>query len=533
MSAFLGTRALVRLALRLDRIRLAVWVLVITAVVVSTASTFAELYPTEASRAQFGAAVYANPSLRALIGPAFDLSTIGGLTSWRVGTIAAVLVAVMNILTVVRHTRAEEEAGRLELVGSAVVGRYAPLTAALTVALAADAVLAVLVAAGLAGLGLPPAGSVALALSLAASGAMFAAVAAAAAQVTQGARAAGGIAYSVLALSYLLRAVGDSAAEGGPTWLTWLSPIGWVQQTRPYAAERWEVFGLTAAFAVLAVVVAYALVARRDHGAGLVQPRPGPAHASPALGTPLGLAWRLQRGALLGWAAGFAGLGGIYGAVADGVRDLLGDNPQLGAILSALGGEQALVDAYLAATLGVIGLFAAAFAVQATLRLRSEETSGRAEAVLATRVGRTRWALSHAAVALLGTAVVLVLAGLAMGLLHGLRTGDVGGQVARLTGAALVRVPAAWVLAGVALALFGLLPRFTIAAWGALVVFLLLGQLGPVLQLDQWALDLSPFTHVPNLPGAELAWAPVLWLLAATAALAALGLAAFRRRDVG
>ncbi|MGH3443231.1 MAG: ABC transporter permease, partial [Nitriliruptorales bacterium] len=92
--------------------------------------------------------------------------------------------------------------------------------------------------------------------------------------------------------------------------------------------------------------------------------------------------------------------------------------------------------------------------------------------------------------------------------------------------------PAALVLGGIAAALFGLAPRATGVAWGALVAFLLLGQVGRVLQLDQWLLNLSPFTHTPRLPGVEVTAAPLLWLLAVAGALAAAGLAGFRNRDL-
>lgn len=533
MSSLAGTRALVRLGLRLDRVRLPVWIAVLAALVLSTASAFAELYPTVESRTLFAVGVGSNPALRAIVGPAFDLSTIGGLTAWRTATLVAVLVAIMNLLTVLRHTRTEEEAGRLELVGSTVVGRRAALTAALAVALSANAVLGIVIAAGLIGLGLPAGGSVALGLVPVAAGLMFAAVAAVAAQLTESARAASGIASTVLGLSFLLRAIGDSAGEGGPTWLSWLSPIGWMAQTRPFAGERWWVFGLAAAFAVVLIAGAYGLVARRDLGAGLWPSRPGPARAAPGLRSPLALAWRLQRGSLAGWVLGTAVLGAGLGGIAEGVGDLLGDNPQLAQILAALGGEEGIVDAYLASTLRVVGILAAAYAVQATLRLRAEETAGRAEPLLATRVGRVQWAVSHLGLALLGTAVVLLAAGLAAGAVHGLRVGDVGGQVPRLLAAGLVQLPAAAVLAGVALALFGLAPHFTVGAWGALVAVLLVQQLGAILRWDQWVLDLSPFSHVPDLPGGELTAAPLLWLAAAAAALTAAGLLGFRRRDIG
>lgn len=533
MSSLAGTGTLVRLALRRDRIRLAIWVVALVLVTLGSAAAFAALYPTVESRLPFARSVESAPALLALTGPAFDLTSTGGLVAWRVGSLGAVLIGLMGLFTVVRHTRADEEAGRLELVGSGVVGRRAPLTAALVTSFGASGAVGLLVAGGLVGMGLPPAGAVALGLALASSGWMFAVIAAVTAQLTENGRLASGMAGGLLALSFLLRAGGDSAGDSGLKWLSWLSPIGWTQQVRPFAGERWWVFGLVTALVAVLLAAAYVLVGRRDIGAGLLPQRLGPARARPGLRSPLALAWRLQRGAMVGWTAGFAVFGAALGAVAEGVADLLKGNPQLERFFEAAGGAKGIVDTYLASTLGILGLVASAYAVQATLRLRSEETGLRAEPVLATRASRIRWAASHLVVAAFGTAVVLLAAGLAAGLTHGLRTGDVGGQVVRLVAATLVNLPAALVLAGIAAALFGLAPGLTAVAWGALGFFLLLAQLGPMLKLSHLVMDLSPFTHVPKLPGGTASPVPLAALAGVALLLAVAGLAGFRSRDVG
>ena len=53
----------------------------------------------------------------------------------------------MSIFTVIRRTRADEETGRTELLASAVVGRAAPLAAAVTVAIGASLAIGVLITA--------------------------------------------------------------------------------------------------------------------------------------------------------------------------------------------------------------------------------------------------------------------------------------------------------------------------------------------------------------------------------------------------
>ena len=522
-----GWAPLLRLALRRDRIVLPAWIYGIVLTVVSTASSYDRLYPTEADRAQVAASA-GTAALRAITGPAFDLTTVGGLTAWRVAGLASVLAGLMSLLLVVRHTRAEEEAGRTELVGAAAVGRYAVPVAGFLVAVVANVSIAVLTAAGLVAVGLPVPGSVALGLAIGTAGLVFGAIALVTAQISGVARAASGTAGALLGLAFLLRAVGDSGAP----WLSWLSPIGWAQQVRAFSGERWWVLALPVLLTVALVGAAAVLLPRRDAGAGLRPERPGPPVAGPRLAGPITLAWRLQRGTLLGWTAGYLVIGGAVGAVASDVGDLLGDGAQAKELIERLGGGADVVSTYLSLIVGLLGLVAAAYAVQAVLRARSEETAARAEPVLAGATGRLRWAGGHVLVAALGSAWLLLAAGAALGLVHALRTGD-SGQIGRLVGATMAQVPAVWVLGALAVALVGAVPRLIAVAWAVLAGCLLLGQVGQLLSLPDWVLDLSPFQHTGDAPVHTPAAVPLVVLVAVAAALAAVGAAGLRRRDVG
>ena len=531
-GALAGVGPLTRLAVRRDRLMLAAWIYLLTILVVSSAYSIKKLYSTAAVLDQFAVNASHNPALAFLYGPVYGHS-VGGLTAWKPGVLVAVTAALMSTFVVIRHTRADEEAGRLELVGSTATGRQAPLAAALVVAVAANVLLGLLVTVALIAIGLPAAGSLAYALAILGSGLVFAGVAAVAAQVSGTARGARGLAIATVAAVYLLRAFGDSAGAAGPHWLTWLSPIGWSEQVRPFAGDRWWLLLALAAAALVTVAASWALAAVRDHGAGLLPDRPGPPQAGPLLRSPLALAWRLQAGALVGWALGFAAFGLASGFTAPGVGSLLGGSQQLRHGIARLGGSGALANAYLAAVIAIAGLVAAAYGTSAVLRLRSEETAHRVEPLLASGIGRIRWALSHVIVAATGTAALLACLGAGAGLGYGLRAGDLGSRVPSLLGAALSQLPAALTVAAVSVVAFGLMPGWSVACgWLAVAVAGLIELFGPLFSLPQWALDISPFTHLPKLPGAQVSAPPLARLSAAALALAVAGLAGFRRRDI-
>jgi ABC-2 type transport system permease protein len=527
-----GTWPLARLAFRRDRFGLPAGVYVITVAVTGTAYAFKKLYPTASGRAALAAAGGGNPALRFLYGR-LDGDSLGSLTTWRYGIWAGIFAALMAIFVVIRHTRSDEEAGRLELIGSAAVGRQAALVAALATAAAGVVTVTVLLCVLLPLAGLPAAGSALLALGIGCCGLAFTGIAAVAAQLTSSARAARGIALAVLGVAFVLRGVGDAAGTGGLSWLSWASPLAWIQLAQPFAGQRWWVLCLPLAACALGTGLAFAFAARRDLGAGLLPDRPGRPTASAFLHGPFGLAWRLQRGVLLGWVVGYAFTFAASGAAAKGISQLFGTSSALEREFSRLGGSAVITNAYLAALMLLAGLVAAAYAVSVVLRLRTEETDGRAEPVLATATGRVRWALSHIVIAVAGAALLLAVAGVATGLGYGLRTGSAGHQVARMTGAAMGQLPSALVLAAVAILLFGLLPQAAVpGSWTAVGLVVAIALFGQVLELSHWVLDVSPFTHAPRLPGGTVSAAPLLWLALAALAFSAIGLAALRRRDI-
>jgi len=524
-----GTVALLRLYARRDRITLPLWVLLLSVPVatVYVGGTVA-VYPTAADREGLAASIMASPAQRALYGRVFD-DSVGAIGVWKAG-IFGVLIAVAAILTVIRHTRADEEDGRGELLDATAVGRHAGLTAALLLAGGACVAAGAIATAGLLTLDIPAAGSLAFGAALACAGLVFTAVAAVCAQVSASARVCRGAAFAVLAAAFLIRAVGD--AVPGAQWLTWLSPLGWSLQVRPYAGDRFSALGLSLALTAALVGLAVILLSRRDVGAGLFADRRGPAHAATSLRGALALAWRLDRGAAAVWTVGLTLYGLVIGSIVAGIDDEIGDSAVARDVVVRLGGSSAMEQAFIAVAFSMLGMIAAAAATSLSLRLHREEGNRHAEAVLAGSVSRTRWLTSHLMCALGGSAAALLIAGLAAGLTYGAGAGDLTGKLPMVLGTAAVQVPAVWLLAAVTVALFGAAPRLAPLAWGVLVAFVAVYLLGTLADAPQWVLDLEPFAHIPHLGTGAFDAMPLVWLLVSDAALIAVGGLALRRRDL-
>ena len=526
-ATFVGTAPLTRFALRRDRVRIVIWIAAIILLVVTTVESIKGLYPTQLDLDKAAAVSQDNVAAIIFNGPPQGLNTLGGQVAFQTGTFGLIVIGLMSVFMLGRLTRGEEEAGRAELLRSLPIGRHALPAAALVTVASMNVVTGLLVTLSLVAYDLPVPGSIAFGCSFMMFGLLMAGITAVAAQITENTRVVYGLGGLVIGVAFVVRAVGD--INGGT--LSWLSPIGWAQKTRPFAGEPWWPFLILFAATALVAWLAIALSRRRDLGAGLVPPRPGRAQAAPSLGTPLGLATRLQRGAWFGWSAGLIVLAVAYGSITDSINQFVEDNESLTDIIAAQG-SGTLIEQYLAMSFRILALIAAAYTVQSVLRIRSEETATHAEQVLTTPVSRVRWAGAHALIAMGGTLVILVLIGIAFGVADAAVTSD-GAALGQSLVGAIVYAPAVWVLGGLAVALVGFVPRASGVAWAALGVCFVIGMFGQLLGLPAAVSGISPFEHVPQYPAASLDPLPIAMLLAIAGGLTAFGLAALRRRDIG
>ena len=317
-----------------------------------------------------------------------------------------------------------------------------------------------------------------------------------------------------------------------PAWPTWLSPIGWGELMRPYAGDHPAPLFVAGIVFALLVGAAAALVNRRDVGAGILAERRGNAQAPASLLSPLGLVWRLQRGALLGWAIGMAGFGVVFGAMAENVETSGGASARW---YMRVGGSHQILDAYRTTIIEMVGAAVAVYVVQMLLRMHSDEAEGPLEPILSTAISRPRWMASHLVNAGLGALALLLLFAVSMALTIGAELGDTGGQLRALLAAASVQLPAIMVVAGVVVAATALVPRWTsLISWTYVGISIIAGPIfgAATLQLPSWAQDVSPFTLVPKLPGSAFSAAEVIGLAAIAAALIATGVMVFRRRNL-
>jgi ABC-2 type transport system permease protein len=520
-----GTWQLLWHYLRRDRWMLLAWSVGITLLYWAQAVSVKGLYATQAEFDRAAAAMEGNAAFVAMAGPARALNTVGGQVTWQATAFGAITAGLMSMFLVVRHTRAEEESGRDEMLRAAAVGREATTAATVLLALVANVLAGTLVALSLVTVPLDAPDSIALGVGVAAIGMVFAGVALLAAQLTSSPRAAYGITGAVIGAAYVLRAIGD---VGSPA-LTWMSPIGWYQGMHAFSGLRWWPLLPLVVAAVVVVAAATLAFRRRDHGAGVLAARPGPSRAAPSLGTPLGLAWRLQRGALVGWTLGLLLTGLSYGSLGSDVGDLLGDSEATREMLAR--GSADLVEGFYATAILMLALMSCGYAISQALRPRHDEAAGVVEVLLATGLSRGRWLLAQVVLTVLGCAVVVLAGGLGLGMGYALTTGD-GSAVGTYVVAVLPYLAPVLVLSGLARLLFGLRPRLAPLAWVGLLLAVVVMLFGEVLQLPEWLQDLSPFHHLALVPAEDFRWAPLLALLVVAGLLSGAGQLLFRRRDV-
>lgn len=526
--------------LKRERWMLPIWIGGIALLGLAAAAGVVDQFGTEAERAAIVAVAVANPAYLFLRGLPDGLN-IGSVVFFQAFSLMAVLAGLMSTFLVVRHSRADEELGRAELVASTPVSRATALAVTITIGVSANVILAAVVALGLAAAGLEWEGSLVAGAAVGAVGITFAGAAACVAQLMPTSRSANGLSGALVGGAYLVRGIGD--ALGTPnaaltdveaSWVSRLSPIGWGQASTPFSEPNVAALLVPIAGGLIFAASAIAIRYGRDLGSSVVPVRPGRARARRGGRSILGLAWILQRSALLGWAIGGAVLGFIAGGLGPVIGDAVAGNESLNELIAGLvpGSTADTVDIFTAAILGIAGSLAAAAGVQAVIRLRAEEAEGRAELLLSTPRARVLWHGSTLAIAAISVVVVVGATGLATGIAIAGTSGEAS-DIGRFLAAGLAHTPAALVFVAATSLVFAVVPRLTAAlGWGLLTTGLVIGQFGALFGLPEWAQNLSPFAHTSAMPVEELDVASASIL--ASIALLGVGVSAllFRRRDL-
>lgn len=537
MSA-IGT--LLRLRLRRDRVQLTVWVLAIALMTVFTAAAVASESGTLAERADVLRLATATPTLLVFRGMAQGAST-GAFFTFEGLTYLAVLAGLMSTFLAVRHTRADEESGRAELVAATAAGRFAPTIATLIEGVIANVAVMLLVFLGLMANEFDAAGSATFGWALGATGIAFLGIGLLCAQVFSTSRAANGCAAAIVGIAYLLRGFSDASgtvsADGLHStsgWASWLSPIGWAQQAQPFTSNAWWAGLLSVAFCAVLVVVTLVLQSVRDTGAGLIAARSGRAHASVVLRGPVGLAWRLSRGSILGWGISALVLALVAGKLGGTVVTALKNNSGISSAIDSMtpGGSGGVLQEFVSAMMAIIAVVVAGCLLQVVIRLRQDESAGTTEVVLATGVGRIRWFLCFLAIGFTAAVVILAVSGVVTGGLLVQSSGVDQALLGQTVGTALVQLPAVLIYLSLLGFVFAVLPQLTIGVgWAMLALGAFLGQFGGLLKLPDWLRSVSPAEHTPGLPMAHADFSGFWWMTVIVIVVTVVASVLIRRRD--
>ena len=516
-----------------------VWIIIIVLVSVAVAPGMAGMFDAEA-RGQF-VSVLDNPVMVSLMGPVYgaDNYTSGAMYTGMMLLWVLISVGVMNVFLMGRHTRADEEKGRAELVRSLPVGRMANLNAAMITSVVINLLLGLLMGLGLAAAGVESmdfAGSMLYGALNCAFGILVAAVTALFCQLSASRGGASGYSFLILGIFYMARAVGDMQEI---EIVSCISPLGLALRAKAYIENRWwPVFALLVTAAAIAAA-AYKLNSARDLDQGFIPARPGKKEASFLLSEPFGLAFRLLRGQLAIWLTVMFALGASYGSMVGNIDEFIGGSPEY---LQILGLDPAAA----AATKGNIQMYYLSFVASmmtllcivplliAALKPRSEEKDHRAEQVLAGAVSRGKYISGYTVLAY-GASVLLQFA-TAAGIYFS--AASLAGEAnpfafGTLLKAFLSYLPALWMMIGMAVLLVGAVPRAAGAVWGYFGFVFFASFMGEVLGLPEWLLCLSPLHHVPNvILGDGISVLPLVALTLTAAAMTAAGFVFYGRRDM-
>jgi ABC-2 type transport system permease protein len=490
-------------------------------------SAYRSTYPTTQDRLDFARSFGDNKAARLFYGVPHDLLTSGGYAAWRVAGVLALFAAGWGLLSAVKSMRAEEDAGREELVLSGAVGRRASFTASVAAGVAGAAVLWAGVWVGLVAAKLPAGESALLALGTAGVALAFVGVGALASQVAATRRLALELGMGYFALAFVLRVVADTSDQ--LDWMRWLTPLGWAEEIRPFTGSRPAVLLLLLGAAAALLAAAGWIAMRRDIGEGLIHTSDTPPPDLNLLSSPAAQGLRDERGRLAAWLIGSGVFALIIGA--DSVNSV-NVSESLQHQLNKLGtGSIATASGYIAFSFLFFILMVCLFGSSQIAAARHEEADEQLETLLAQPVSRRQW-LAGRLVLAAGGAIVIALA---IGILTWAGAAAAGADVSfgDMLGAGANCLPIALLFLGLGALAFALVPRATVGFSYGLVLLAFVWELfGSLLDLPSWAVNLSPFHQVALVPAQDFKAAGAAVMLAVAVLASLVAIWRFERRDL-
>jgi len=527
---FANTLKLTRFILRKERMFIAFWIGALLVIAGVMLVAFENQFTPEELQGLL--IMKDNPAHIALQGPFFAVASfqVGHFYAVEMHLFTLIAVAILNIFLVMQNTRGDEEKGRYEVLRSLPIGRLSAFHATLITAVIVNILLAISHGVLLSVLGISgitTAGAFTYGASLAVTGVFFAALSALISQFSHSTRAVTGYAFVVLIISYLLRAVGDVTSE----LLALISPLGLALRVEAFVSNlRWPLFVMLGMSLVL-FCVAYFLCARRDIGQGLLPERRGRGYASVFLRTPLGLALRQNRNILFSWAIGLFGFGAALGGILRDAEHFAGENGAFQMLMPTSADFSAIELFTMFLNVGFAVVCIAPVLVLIFKALR-EEKEGRAEPILCGAISRSRYLMGFITLAFFASLLMPIVTIVGMWFVSSLMM-EAPLVFGALLRAMMVYVPALWVMLGLCVFVVGVFPRAASLCWAYFTYIFIVGFFGDLLNMPTWAMGLSPFYHIPQLPLEDMRVFPLLTLTGVALGLAVCGLLFYRRRDIG
>ena len=473
-----------------------------------------------------------NPAMTVMVGPAYGIDNYntGAMMGHMMLLFSIIGIIIMNIFMVVRHTRSDEEKGRLEVIRSLPVGRLANLSATMIVCFIINTIIALALGVSISLLGVSSMtleGCMLFGVVIGMTGILFGAITAVFVQLSSNSRGAIGYSFMFLGIAYIVRGIGDVSSE----ILSLISPLGLPLRTSVFVDNSWWPILLIGLLTIIVLVFAFYLNAKRDLGEGLIPAKKGKAIASQAMLSPFGFARKLLRTQIIWWAIALFTLGVTYGSVFGDIDKFLEGNEMLQQMFVNTEGGITIAESFMSVIMVIMSIVSSIPAISAILRIRKEEKEGRLEHILSRNVSRNKFFACFLIIAIFTSIIMMIFTGLGLWLASYPVMAEPM-AIGTVISSAVVHIPAIMVMIGIAMILITYLPRHTGIVWGYLGFSFLGVYLGSLLDFPKWFIRLSPYGNVPQVPAERFSLATALILIGIATTLFTISFIGYKRRDI-
>lgn len=528
-NLFKNTKELIKFILKIEKIRIPIYILSIVGFLVALLPIFDNILKTS-NDMNVLIETMRNPAMVSLVGPVYvtDAYTTGSMYANYMTIFTAIMFAIWNILFVNNHTRKQEESDKLEMLRSLPIGKLSNIASTLVVAFFVNAIICLLLIAGFyafAPSGMQIKSIINFSVSTTLVGFLFAVLTGLFAQISSSSTT-NNLSFMSLLVFYFIRAIGDVTNES----FSLISPLGILSRTKSFIDDYYWPIAILAIVVVSLILLTYSLAKNRDLNSGIINERKGKSKLNPLVNSIGSFTLKILMPQIIIWSIVIFSFSAMYGSVLGDLEGYINSSDMIKQMLKFMP-NFSLTEQFVSLLMVIMSMISTIPVLIFTNKIISDEKNALSEEILTKPVSKYKYFASYIIISVIMAFILQILTSLGFWYIGKMFLDEIPNLQTFII-SSLNYIPAILVNLGLAILLIGIFPKHHWLSYLYLGYSFFTVYFGRLMDIPEFVEKTSPFGIIPTYPLEDLNYGISAILMGIFVLFTFIGMVSYRKRDL-